>query len=370
MSDCLHLVSFEVPYPANYGGAIDVFYKIKALRELGIKIYLHAFEGRNTKSKELKLYCEKVYYYKRKKSGLQALSFLPYIVSTRASKNLLKNLKSIKAPILFEGLHSTFPLFKHKFEDRIILVRTHNIEHEYYKGLAGSETNFGRRLLFYAESFKLKLYEKVLKRADYILPISQADHAYFQEQYKVPSILIPPFHANKAVRKPSKKGYFALYHGDLKVPDNQKAVEYLYKVFKSVDYPLVIAGNLDYSPIDAKTCRNKKISFIQLENDEQLLELFKRAHINVLPTFQNTGIKLKLINALFNSRFILCHPNMVKGTGLENLCLEAKSKSEFIKQMYRLMEREYAEEDIALRESALESFKTEANAQKIKDLIS
>ncbi|MDZ7612592.1 MAG: glycosyltransferase [Flavobacteriaceae bacterium] len=306
---------------------------------------------------------------KEKKSSLQTFSYLPYIVSTRASRALLKNLKTIKAPILFEGLHSTFPLFKHKFDDRIILVRTHNIEHAYYKGLASSETNFMNRLFFYAESFKLKLYEKVLKRADYILPISLSDHAYFQERYKVPSILIPPFHANKLVRKPSKKGYFALYHGDLKVPDNQKAVEYLYKVFKSVDYPLVIAGNLDYSPIDAKTCRNKKISFIQLENDEQLMELFKRAHVNVLPTFQNTGIKLKLINSLFNSRFCLCHPNMVKGTGLENLCVEAKSKSEFIKQMYRLMEQEYSEEDIAIREHVLEDFKTEANARTIKDLI-
>jgi len=369
LSDSLHLVSFEVPYPANYGGAIDVFYKIKALKELGLKIYLHAFESRNKKSEELKAYCEKIYYYQRKRSSLQTFSYLPYIVSTRSSRALLKNLKSIKAPILFEGLHSTFPLFKHKFDDRIILVRTHNIEHAYYKGLAGSETNFINRLFFYAEAFKLKLYEKVLKRADYILPISLSDHAYFQERYKVPSILIPPFHANKSVRKPSKKGYFALYHGDLKVPDNQKAVEYLYKVFKSVDYPLVIAGNLDYSPIDAKTCRNKKISFIQLENDEQLLELFKRAHVNVLPTFQNTGIKLKLINSLFNSRFCLCHPNMVNGTGLENLCVEAKSKSEFIKQMYRLMEQEYTEEDIAIREVALEGFKTEANARIIKDLI-
>jgi len=40
----LHIVSFDVPYPANYGGVIDVFYKLKALHSLGIEIYFHVFE--------------------------------------------------------------------------------------------------------------------------------------------------------------------------------------------------------------------------------------------------------------------------------------------------------------------------------------
>ena len=29
----LHIISFDVPYPANYGGVIDVFYRVKALTE-------------------------------------------------------------------------------------------------------------------------------------------------------------------------------------------------------------------------------------------------------------------------------------------------------------------------------------------------
>ncbi len=27
----LHIISFDIPYPPNYGGVIDVFYKLKAL---------------------------------------------------------------------------------------------------------------------------------------------------------------------------------------------------------------------------------------------------------------------------------------------------------------------------------------------------
>ena len=40
----LHIISFDIPYPPDYGGVVDVFYKIKALSLLGIKIHLHCFE--------------------------------------------------------------------------------------------------------------------------------------------------------------------------------------------------------------------------------------------------------------------------------------------------------------------------------------
>jgi hypothetical protein len=39
----LHIISFNVPYPPNYGGVMDVFFKIRALHEQGIKIHLHCF---------------------------------------------------------------------------------------------------------------------------------------------------------------------------------------------------------------------------------------------------------------------------------------------------------------------------------------
>ncbi len=61
----LHIVCFDVPYPADYGGVIDVFYRIKAFHELGIKIHLHCFEYGRGKQIELEQYCIEVKYYKR-----------------------------------------------------------------------------------------------------------------------------------------------------------------------------------------------------------------------------------------------------------------------------------------------------------------
>lgn len=61
----LNIVSFDVPFPPNYGGIIDVFYKIKELHNLGVDIYLHTFNNGMETQIELLKYCKKVYYYKR-----------------------------------------------------------------------------------------------------------------------------------------------------------------------------------------------------------------------------------------------------------------------------------------------------------------
>ena len=41
MDKYLNIVSFNIPYPANYGGVIDVYYKLEALRACGVKLILH-----------------------------------------------------------------------------------------------------------------------------------------------------------------------------------------------------------------------------------------------------------------------------------------------------------------------------------------
>ena len=95
----LHIVSFAIPYPANYGGVIDVFYKLKALSALGVKITLHCFKYDRQPAKELETLCQKVYYYPRKMLGSHLLGFYPFIVGSRKSEQLVENLLKNKAPI-------------------------------------------------------------------------------------------------------------------------------------------------------------------------------------------------------------------------------------------------------------------------------
>ena len=79
----LHIVSFDIPFPADYGGVVDVYHKVKALKKIGISVHLHCFEYGRQKSPELLEVCAKVSYYKRNRSLLALLSATPFIVKSR-----------------------------------------------------------------------------------------------------------------------------------------------------------------------------------------------------------------------------------------------------------------------------------------------
>jgi hypothetical protein len=123
------------------------------------------------------------------------------------------------------------------------------------------------------------------------------------------------------IKYPRERGDFLLYHGNLAVPENYEAAKELIRnVFSKLLVKCVIAGNnpprglmqlcLQYDNVELKT--NLKTKTIH--------DLIASAHINVLHTNQNTGIKLKLLNALYRGKFAVVNPLMVEGSGLEQLC--------------------------------------------------
>ena len=366
----LNIISFDVPYPPNYGGAIDVFYKLKALHKLGVKIILHTYEYGRGEQKELQKYCDDIFYYKRDKKIKHIFSRTPFIVKTRTDKELIKNLLNNNFPILFEGIHCTSPLLSENFKDRIILIRAHNIEHNYYRGLYKSESNKLKKLYYNSEAIKLFKFQKIFKKATHILAISPAEHTYFSTEFPSKSIYIPAFHQNKTINSLTGKGDFALYHGDIRVADNLKASFYLIKIFSKTAFPLIIASNHINTKLELAIKDFQNIKIKKITNNDELFELLKSAHINIIPTFQSTGIKLKLINALFNGRFCLVNNKMILNTGLEKLCYIANSKKEFLQNIEELSQLNFSESSVNERATVLKRFNTLNNAQKIVNLIS
>lgn len=363
-------MSFDVPYPPNYGGVIDVFYKLKKLSELGIAIHLHCFEYGRGKQKELLKYCKTVHYYQRNTSFQKLVSLRPYIVKTRNSNQLLSNLLKDEHPILFEGLHTTAPLLHHDFGSRTILVRPHNIEHNYYRGLSKSETGKRKKLFFKTEAQKLKKYEAILHKAGHILSISPFEHDYFKNKYGNKTIYTPVFYneQKKPLLEPDKK--FALWHGDLKVVDNQKAALFVIEVFSDIpQYDLVIASNTKNATILKEIAKHKNIRFDNLAKEGDLDKLFQSAHLHPLVTYQKTGIKLKLLNTLTNGKYVVANTLMTEDTGLEELCLRANTVNQFHKTISKLMELDFTEEQRTEREKVLSNFNGTVSAQTIIDLL-
>lgn len=369
MNKAINIISFDVPYPPNYGGIIDIFYKIKALKKLEFDIYLHTFEYGKGQSTELEKYCKKVYYYNRKPILLSLFSSIPSIVLSRKSKNLIANLKKNNYPILFEGLHTTFPLIEENFDKRNTIVRAHNIEHYYYYGLSKSETNIFKKIFYFLEATKLKRHQTILKKVNFILTISPLEQIFFSRKFPLKAKYIPVFHQNSTINSNNEIGKFSLYHGDLRIPDNIKACDFLIKIFSKINYPLIIASSFNNHYISNKVKNFTNIIFKNACSKNELDNLIKEAHINVLPTFQNTGIKLKLINALFNGKFCLVNDIMVKETGLEKLCLIANTEKQFTEQIKLLYQQKFTNQYILKRKEILANFNTKTSALKIVDLL-
>jgi len=366
----IHIVSFDIPYPPSYGGAIDVFYKIKELHRQGIKVHLHCFEYGRQRAKELTEFCFEINYYPRKLKKRYLYNSLPYIVISRSSEELVVNLIKDQFPILFEGLHCCFHLNDTRLANRVKLVRMHNIEHDYYENLANVERSFFKRLYYRAEARKLKKFETILHKASRILAISKTDQAELSKRYNKVACM-GPFQPNEKVQIANGKGSFVLYHGNLEVGENNEAALYLVnQVFNDLDIPLVIAGNKPSASLIKASNLYKNIQLRGNISTEEIYELIKSAQINVLPTFQATGIKLKLLAALYNGRHCIVNSPMVDQTGLESLCSIADSPNEMKKKIQELFNTEFNEEEAARREKILMSgFSNKKNIQELISLL-
>jgi len=368
----IHIVSFNIPYPADYGGVIDVYYKLKALHTIDLKIHLHCFEYGRKKSNELNSVCETVHYYKRKTNFLNAFSLWPYIVKSRISEDLTKNLLLDDYPILLEGIHTTALVFDNRFKNRFIVFRPANIEHEYYFNLAKTEKKLFRKFFHYIEAKKLLKYERKLKNIDLILAISEADKLYFQKQFSNVRVeYIPAFHAGVSLRNINGNGAYAFYHGNLDVAENDKAALFLIEnVFSKIDYPLIISGNKPSNKLSNSCKKLKHVQLIENPDNESLIRLIQNAHIHVLPTFQSSGFKLKLIHALFYGRHIITNENMIVGTDFRSICHIADDSESWIKQIEALAEIDFSDEELANRKAVIiPKYTNKANAEKINELI-
>lgn len=363
----LHIVSFDIPFPANYGGVIDVFYKAKALTAKGIKVHLHCFEYNRDHSGELKKLFHRVHYYKRDISKKQLFKSIPYIVSSRFSEELVQNLLKDNYPILLEGLHTSGLLEERRLNGRKRIVRTHNIEHEYYLNLAKVENDLFKKYYFYNESAKLKRYEKILKKSDMLLSISKNDENYFSSRFKHVEF-IPAFHPFKTVDSLIGKGEYVLYHGNLSVAENSNAAKFLVNnVFNDLNIPLKIAGL--NPPAQLRTLLNgaPNVELISNPDDEALNELIKNAHINISVTAQKTGLKLKLLNTLYNGRFCLVNDKMLSGSDLDELCIIANDQGSMKRKIKSLFKQNFTTDKIEDRKQKLG--KIYNNGHNVEQLI-
>jgi glycosyltransferase involved in cell wall biosynthesis len=289
---------------------------------------------------------------------LASLSFrVPYIVSSRINSLLRKNLLKDEYPILLEGIHCSYLLNDAAFANRKIGVRVHNVEFIYYRQLHRTAVGIFKKMYYLFECKLLKKYEfKIAKKAR-LLTLTQEDAHIYRRVLGARDVsyfpMVIPF---SQINIPEGLGYFCLYHGNLSVPENEKAACWLAeKVFLGLDIPFVVAGKGPSDRLKKIMSDCKQSKLIQDPSNEELNDLISDAQINVLPSFNSTGVKLKLLNALFNGRH--CVVNAAMGCASETimLCHIADDPIEFKNLIKKLFSNPLSEKEIRTRQEVLQS---------------
>jgi len=367
LNNHLHIVCLDVPYPPDYGGVVDLYCKIKSLHRAGVEISLHCFEYGRGKQPELEKYCKEVFYYPRNKK----INFrLPYIVSSRNNRQLISNLQRDDDPVLLEGIHCTYPLFTGKLNSERVWIRLHNIEYRYYSFLAKHAHNLLRKTYYTVESYLLKKYESDLAPHNRYLAVSLGDIELYRKLHPRKIEFLPVFLPNNEVRSQEGKGDFILYHGNLSVEENERAAIWLLESgAHQTGMPLIIAGKNPSKKL-LQICKKNSVTCLQNISPEKMEELMCSAHIHLVPSFNATGIKLKLLNALFLGRFVITNTAAVAGSGVESLCSVADSPEELIRQIRYFSQMDFNQNDIERRKEIMESlFNAEKNTRHLVRLL-
>lgn len=368
MEKHLHIIAYTVPYPVNQGGIYDVFYKLKALQATGVYIHLHCFDYGRGEQPVLNEFCASVHYYQRFTGHKGVSASLPYIVASRKNEDLLQNLLHDNHPIMMEGVHCTYLLSDERFQNRDCFVRLHNVEYKYYNDLCKQASSAFRKLYYKRESIMLKAYERKIASKAIFWGMTDADNDVYRNEFGANHIDHLPLYIPDHWTVEGKHGYgsFCLYHGDLSVDANEKAATWLLeKVFSNTDIPFVIAGHNPSEKLYELAHSMGHTCLVADPSEKEMQDMIAKAQINILPSYTNTGIKIKLVNAIFNGRHCLVNDATIKHSGLESTCHIANNAIDFIGKIETLFSQPFTiEESEKRRILTSELFSNERNAKK------
>lgn len=324
----LHIVSFHAPAPLNHATAIDLYYFITELQQAGVDVRFHLLQEKS----EVKLpETIAIYSYAPKKAIKDSL------LRRRSKKSpIIHALLQDDAPIVFVGIRTSSIMNNKHLRKRKRIIRIHRIEKASYQLLYRHTRNLGKKIFYATQVYFLKRLEKKASKADMMLCTSERDTKYYA-RLNSNAYFLPVFHAYQKPNFMPGLGRYAIYFGDLSAKDNQQAVSFLLeKIFPFLKMPVIIAGKNPGAAIKNQAARHKHIILKPNPSAREMHDYIANAQVSILPGFQETGLKMQFLEALYRSRHVIVNTRMVEHTGLESLCTVKNQPLAIINTAHRL----------------------------------
>lgn len=339
------IVSGFKPFPAQFGGAVDIWERLIGLKHLGLEIDL-VFTDKNTPKEDelqaMKKVVNNVLYCQRKNKIFQLLSPKPLQALSR--NGLAQILLSKKYDIvLLEGEFVAEILNNPTLTYDKLIVRVHNNEAFYFEALKQSCTSPFKKIYYQLEIPKIKKYSaQILEKAHRLWYISADELANSTNQNKG-IFLPPPINGTYRTYTPQANKQ-VLFVGALFMPNNIYAIDWYIKFIhpqltQHPTYQFNIVGKT-HSEAQTKELIKKyeHIDKVQLfVNQNDLSPYFKSAKVFINPMFHGSGVKIKTIEALRNGLPLVSTTVGAEGMNFtEKHYWKAETAEEFTKQINQI----------------------------------
>lgn len=318
----------DMPYPPVHGGRLDMYGRIRALKQLGFTVDVVATVKGDVPTwhlGELRAYVDQLLVCRRQNRFVDLLAPTPLqLESRRCLKNVC--LKHEYDVVILESEYVYRILENPQLKARHVVLRVHNDEASYFLQLAKSAFPRLTAVYYYTEAVKFKLMEaKLVSRMHNRMFISYEELKRFQSRYRSSnSIFLPPAIdvSPGSFRTRPLNSRTVLFIGSLFMPNNREGitwfVTHVHPRLQDLEgYNLVIAGNTKGKNLNWLRKLGDAYTRITIcENPKELEQLYANSSVFINPVLHGAGVKMKVIDAIRNGLPVVSTKVGIEGTGL------------------------------------------------------
>jgi polysaccharide biosynthesis protein PslH len=322
------LVANDFPYPLNHGAAIDMWWHIQTLRNLGFRVDVAATVKAMPPEEHIQALnaeVDQLFIVQRHRGFKSAAAALPFQVKSRTALRTVALSKEYKAVVMVAE-HVASILENESLRARKRILRLHNDEVRFFQELSKSSKNVLRKVFYRSEAAKFRvLSPKIFSKCDALWFISDYERKQHIKKHpadRKKSFFVPPRVDRNAMRHQSLEGRRVLFVGTLAFANNSSAVEwYVSHVHKLlcdvIGYKFVVAGNtVGESAETLKRIVKAYPNITLIENPKEIETLYGSAAVFVNPVLRGAGLKMKTIDAIQAGVPVVTTSPGVEGTGL------------------------------------------------------
>lgn len=304
----VHIWSMDRLEPPPYGGTLEVAGQVENLVHSGYQVVVHATTKEALAHAQALRLSEhpgvQFKTYRRRPWAILSWN-RPYIVGSRSTRLLQAALITAKGKHVVQGTHLTGLDFPAE-----AILRWHNPEAQYYQSLASYSTGLKRVYLRW-EAAKLLRWERALAKrwAGPVWTLTAGDAQAWQAMGGTAATVVPPqkrFHGTPPEQPAAQLSLLA--PGKFSVVENERAARWTANLPVAVTW----AGH-DFSDELRQLARNTGVQILDRPDDARMAQAFQNAAMVLVHAEHSLGLKLKLIQALCQARWIVAHEAAVHG---------------------------------------------------------